>query len=108
MIKGLGIDLAEIGRIKDLWEKYNIRFAKKILTDREFNQLSTKHPVPRLAACLRPRKLLSKLWEPALPTEYTSNVLKLYMHRVASRKYSFLDEAVKSLTPSAQQKHMFP
>ncbi len=70
MIKGLGIDLAEIGRIKDLWEKYNIRFAKKILTDREFNQLSTKHPVPRLAALFAAKEAAVK----ALGTGFADGV----------------------------------
>ena len=50
MIKGVGIDLTELDRIKTLWERYGRRFAAKILTERELAELSEKHPVPRLAA----------------------------------------------------------
>lgn len=49
MIKGIGMDLAEISRIQKNWERYGMRFAEKILTEREIKQLP-KHPVPRLAA----------------------------------------------------------
>lgn len=50
MIKGVGMDLVEISRIQKNWEKYGMRFARKILTKREIEQLSPKTPVPRLAA----------------------------------------------------------
>lgn len=50
MIKGIGLDLAEIDRIQDLWDRYGERFARKILTDNERAQLPTRFPVPRLAA----------------------------------------------------------
>ena len=50
MIKGTGIDLTELDRIRALWERYGQRFAAKILTDRERAQLPGRDPVPRLAA----------------------------------------------------------
>lgn len=50
MIKGTGLDLAEIDRIQDLWNRFGERFARKILTDTELAQLPNKTPVPRLAA----------------------------------------------------------
>ncbi|QGY41257.1 holo-[acyl-carrier-protein] synthase [Pseudodesulfovibrio cashew] len=50
MIIGLGIDLAEIERIRDMWNKYGSKFAEKILTSKEIAQLPKKAPVPRLAA----------------------------------------------------------
>lgn len=50
MIIGIGMDLAEIERIRKNWEKYGPRFADKILTEREIEQLPKKDPVPRLAA----------------------------------------------------------
>ncbi len=50
MVKGLGLDLAELKRIQMLWDKYGQKFAQKILTDRELEQLPKKNPVPRLAA----------------------------------------------------------
>ena len=50
MIKGIGLDLAEINRIQDLWDRYGERFARKILTKGEMAQLPAKFPAPRLAA----------------------------------------------------------
>jgi len=50
MIIGIGMDLAEIERIRKNWERYGMRFAEKILTEREIEQLPKKDPVPRLAA----------------------------------------------------------
>lgn len=50
MIKGMGIDLTELDRIAALWERYGQRFARRILTDRELDQLPKRNPVPRLAA----------------------------------------------------------
>jgi holo-[acyl-carrier protein] synthase len=50
MIKGTGLDLTELDRIRKLWERYGRRFAAKILTERELAQLPAKNPEPRLAA----------------------------------------------------------
>ncbi|WP_319584677.1 holo-[acyl-carrier-protein] synthase [uncultured Pseudodesulfovibrio sp.] len=50
MIKGTGIDLTELDRIQALWDRYGERFARKILTEREYVQLPKRNPVPRLAA----------------------------------------------------------
>lgn len=50
MIKGIGLDLAEIDRIQNLWDRFGERFAHKILTKEERAQLPAKFPVPRLAA----------------------------------------------------------
>jgi holo-[acyl-carrier protein] synthase len=50
MIKGTGIDLTELDRIQDLWDRFGDRFARKILTERERAQLPRRNPVPRLAA----------------------------------------------------------
>lgn len=50
MIKGVGLDLTELDRIRTLWERYGLKFAGKILTDRELAQLPDIDPVPRLAA----------------------------------------------------------
>lgn len=50
MIKGLGLDLTELDRIRALWDRFGPRFAAKILTERELTQLPGRDPVPRLAA----------------------------------------------------------
>lgn len=50
MIKGLGLDLTELDRIRKNWDKYGKRFAEKLLTNKEIRELPEKNPVPRLAA----------------------------------------------------------
>ena len=50
MVRGIGIDLTEISRIRTTYERFGQRFVDKILTDREQAQLPAKFPVPRLAA----------------------------------------------------------
>ena len=37
MVKGIGIDLIEVARIKSMMEKYGDKFFKRILTDNEIN-----------------------------------------------------------------------
>lgn len=49
MIKGIGLDLVELDRIRHNWERYGERFAHKILTPNEIAELPG-NPVPRLAA----------------------------------------------------------
>ena len=40
MIKGIGIDLVENNRIRDLFDKYGHKFAKKILSNIEMNEFT--------------------------------------------------------------------
>lgn len=37
MIKGIGIDIIEVARIKGMMEKYGDKFFKRILTENEIN-----------------------------------------------------------------------
>jgi len=50
VVKGIGIDLTEMDRIRAMWTRFGRRFARKILTDAELAQLPEHNPVPRLAA----------------------------------------------------------
>lgn len=50
MIKGMGLDLTEMDRMQRNWDRYGLKFAEKILTDKEIGELPQKNPVPRLAA----------------------------------------------------------
>jgi len=42
VIFGIGVDLCDIARIKNLYEKYGNKFARKILTDKEIVQLEQR------------------------------------------------------------------
>lgn len=50
MIKGTGIDLVEIRRIRRVTERHGQHFISKILTKAEMDQLPASNPVPRIAA----------------------------------------------------------
>ena len=42
MIKGIGIDLVDKSRIKDIYTKHGIRFENKILSLKELDELSER------------------------------------------------------------------
>ena len=42
MIFGIGVDLCDIARIKKLHQKYDDKFARKILTEKEFSQFKKR------------------------------------------------------------------
>ena len=61
MIKGIGIDIVEISRIKFLYDKYGIRFAKKILSTIEMDEFSkTQSPENYLSKNFASKEALSK------------------------------------------------
>ena len=61
MIKGIGIDIVEISRIKFLYDKYGIRFAKKILSTIEMDEFSKpQSPENYLSKNFASKEALSK------------------------------------------------
>ncbi len=43
MIYGIGVDLCDMTRIKKLYAKYGDKFARKILTQKEYTQFKKRH-----------------------------------------------------------------
>ncbi len=52
MIYGIGVDLVEIARIAKAWDRWGMRFEKRIFTP---NEIEACRPRPRPAACLAMR-----------------------------------------------------
>ncbi|GAB6183429.1 holo-ACP synthase [Thermodesulfovibrio hydrogeniphilus] len=51
MIKGIGVDIVSVDRIKAIYEKFGEKFLKKIFTDNEIKySFSHKNPFPHFAA----------------------------------------------------------
>ncbi|WP_449242804.1 holo-[acyl-carrier-protein] synthase [Desulfovibrio sp.] len=50
MIRGIGLDVVELARIRAALDRFGPRFAARILTPRELEQLPEADSVPRLAA----------------------------------------------------------
>ena len=61
MILGIGIDIIEIGRIRDSHQKYGDRFIERILLPAEIDYcLKHKDPAPSLAARFAAKEAISK------------------------------------------------
>ncbi|MUM78405.1 holo-[acyl-carrier-protein] synthase [Pseudodesulfovibrio sp. F-1] len=91
MIKGLGIDLTELHRVRDIWNRFGPRFAAKILTERELAQLPSHDPVPRLAALFAGKEAAVK----ALGTGFADGVhfkcVEILHARSGKPEIAFLD-----------------
>ena len=61
MVVGIGIDLAEIGRIRAVWERYGDRFLDRVLTGPEKRVLAARPDgAPLLAAFWAAKEAASK------------------------------------------------
>lgn len=61
MIIGVGIDIIEVRRIADSYERFGERFLKRILKAKEIEYcLSHKNPAPHLAARFAAKEAVSK------------------------------------------------
>ena len=61
MIAGIGIDIAETSRFLAMYEKYGERFAQRILTDFEYQQMQRKvHPELYLATRFAAKEAAAK------------------------------------------------
>jgi holo-[acyl-carrier protein] synthase len=78
MILGLGLDVAELPRIRESLERFGERFATRVLTAEELSELPAKAPVPFLAARFAAKEAAAK----ALGTGFADGVT---MHSIAVR-----------------------
>ncbi len=61
MVKGIGIDILEVSRIKGVYEKFPLRFRSRILTQREQNYIFSKNnPWPNLAGRFAAKEAVMK------------------------------------------------
>jgi len=61
MIAGIGVDIAETARLSALYERYGERFARRILTDLEFEQFRQRiHPALFLATRFAAKEAAAK------------------------------------------------
>ncbi len=61
MILGIGVDIIEVNRIQNSFEKFGDRFVKRILHDAEIEYcLSHRSPAPFLAARFAAKEAISK------------------------------------------------
>ena len=61
MVKGIGIDILEVSRIKGVYEKFPLRFRNRILTQREQEYIFSKNnPWPNLAGRFAAKEAVMK------------------------------------------------
>jgi len=64
MIAGIGVDIAETSRFLSMYQRYGERFARRILTDFEYQQLQRKvHPELYLATRFAAKEAAAKALE---------------------------------------------
>ena len=96
MIAGIGIDIAETSRFLAMHDKYGERFARRILTDFEYQQLQTKvHPELYLATRFAAKEAAAK----ALGTGFDQGVgyksIEVKNDIYGKPELSFYAEAIK-------------
>ena len=70
MILGVGIDLVEVGRIRDSLERLGERFARRILCPAEYEYcFSHDNPSPHVAARFAAKEAVSKAFGTGIGTE---------------------------------------
>lgn len=70
MILGLGVDIVELDRIRESWDRFGLKFAEKILAPEELEDLPKRHPVPFLAVRFAAKEAAAK----ALGTGFSQGV----------------------------------
>jgi holo-[acyl-carrier protein] synthase len=61
MIKGIGTDIIELSRIKEVWARRGDRFLQRLFTQTELDYcLSKNDPLPHLAARFAAKEAISK------------------------------------------------
>ncbi len=61
LVKGIGIDIVEVNRIKKIYERYPLRMRARILTQREQEYVfSKKNPWPNLAGRFAAKEAVMK------------------------------------------------
>jgi holo-[acyl-carrier protein] synthase len=102
VIAGLGVDIVELGRIRDVLERHGERFLKRILTEGEQRYCALhRDPVPHVAARFAAKEAALK----ALGTGWSGGIhwTDVEVVREASGKPTLLlhGEAAKLQGPSA-------
>jgi holo-[acyl-carrier protein] synthase len=70
MILGLGIDVVELSRIREVWQRHGERFARRILRESEVAYcLAQSDPVPSLAARFAAKEAVSKAFGTGIGAE---------------------------------------
>ena len=108
MIKGIGIDLVENNRIKNLFDKYGEKFAKKILSHIEMSEfIISDYPVNYLSKNFASKEALSKALGTGLYREglYPSQIT--VTHADSGKPFFLINSLLTELMDSLSANSLF-
>ncbi len=108
-VLGLGIDLAEVSRIRTLLEKSGDRFKKRVFTDGEIAYCDSKaDPAPHFAARFAAKEAASKAlgtgfsegigWQDIETTNSGNGAPSIVLHRAAAQRAESMGVATMMVT----------
>ena len=108
MIKGIGIDLVENNRIKDLFNKYGEKFAKKILSNTEMSEfMKSDSQINYLSKNFASKEALSKALGTGLYREgvYPSQIT--VTHADSGKPFFLMDKLLIKLLDKLSANNLF-
>lgn len=94
MIFGIGVDLCEIARIENLYERYGDKFAHKLLTQAEYLQLKTKQrPAQFLASRFAAKEAAAKALGTGFRGGITLQTISIKNNELGKPELEFIGEA---------------
>ena len=98
MIRGIGLDVVEIARVRRVWLRFGPRFAEKILTAAELSRLPAADPVPFLAASFAAKEAAAKALGTGLARGVWFDTLEVASDENGRPRIEFSGEALAALT----------
>ena len=93
MIVSIGLDLVETDRIQKAWERFGMKFARKILTPGELDILP-EHPIPFLASRFAGKEAGVKALGTGFSQGITFHSLRIQSDQAGKPSLMFLGEAL--------------
>lgn len=108
MIKGIGIDLVENNRIKFLFNKYGLKFARKILSDIEMNDfLNSASQSSFLSKNFASKEALSKAIGTGLYREGVYPASITITHTKSGKPMFMMNDLMSKLLKQSSAKNIF-
>ena len=106
MILGVGIDLIEVARIEQSYQRFGERFLQRLLRPAEIEYcLSFKHPGPHLAARFAAKEAVSKAFGTGIGSQLGWQDIEV-KHRPSGEPYVVLHDAGRVLLATRAGRHV--
>lgn len=96
MIVGIGVDIAEIARVKRLAEKFGTRFARRILTEDELAEFDRRQqPASYLATRFAGKEAAAKALGTGIGEQFGFHSVQIEHDQLGKPVLKFLDSALE-------------